>query len=271
MTGSSREDQAVTDSGGTMTRLTGPPQDVIPDLYLLEARRSTAYDDPVQPAGSPPYLEPGQIMSWHYGHSADVLRVVRDDHRGLVAWLPSGSERLVPTPRDGRPIRDRSLEERAALAVAGDYDQKVRRWHGPGLLRIAPTGVPWSVWYFLDEDGVFEGHYVNLELVHHRPLDGSARVHTRDLTLDLWLQDGETWLKDADELDAGVAAGWYTREQGQVVRDVAERARRELVEPGAWPLDEGWETWRPPAEWDEPLTLPREVLNRVEAGPPRST
>lgn len=60
MTGSSREDQAVTDSGGTRTRLIGPPQDVIPDPYLLEARRSTAYDDPVQPAGARPTWNPGR-------------------------------------------------------------------------------------------------------------------------------------------------------------------------------------------------------------------
>ena len=52
-------------------------------------------------------------------------------------------------------------------------------WRGPGILKIAPTGVPWSVWYFTDEvDGTFEGHYVNLELVHQRPADGSrARPH----------------------------------------------------------------------------------------------
>ena len=60
-------------------------------------------------------------------------------------------------------------------------------------MRIAPSGAAWSIWYFTDEDGRFEGHYVNLERVHERPTDGRARVHTRDLTLDLWVADGETW------------------------------------------------------------------------------
>ena len=32
-----------------------------------------------------------------------------------------------------------------------------------------------------------------------------------------------------------------------------------VIAPGAWPLDEGWETWRPPAGWDEPLWLPASV------------
>jgi hypothetical protein len=55
-----------------------------------------------------------------------------------------------------------------------------------------------------------------------------------------------SWLKDADELAAGAASGWYSPEQADAIRDVAELARRELVEPRAWPMDEGWETWRPP-------------------------
>ena len=47
----------------------------------------------------------------------------------------------------------------------------------------------------------FAGHYVNLELVHERAGVGGPRIHTRDLTLDLWLDaDGELWLKDEDEL-----------------------------------------------------------------------
>lgn len=260
MTEPSRADEAVTDSGGTMRRLTEPPRDVVPDLALLESLRRSAYDDPVRPAGSPPFLEPGTVVTWHYGHSADVLRVVRDDERGLVGWLPSGSQRLAATPRDGRPIRDRSLEERAVLAMTRDYEMKVVPWHGPGLLRIAPSAVPWSIWYFTDGNGSFEGHYVNLELVHQRPLDGSPRVHTRDLILDLWLENGETWLKDADELAAGVTAGWCTADQGDAIRAIADRARRELIDPRAWPLGEGWESWRPPVGWDEPLSLPDHLV-----------
>jgi hypothetical protein len=28
------------------------------------------------------------------------------------------------------------------------------------------------------------------------------------------------------------------------------------IESHAWPLDEGWKTWRPPEGCDEPLSLP---------------
>jgi hypothetical protein len=258
MTDASR-DEAVTESGGTMVRLTEPPTDVVPDLSLLESEQRSAYDAPTRPAGDPPYLEPGGLVTWHYGMSADVLRVVRDDERGLVAWLPSDSQQLASVPVSGGSLRDLPLAERFAVPRA----LVVRRWQGPGILRIAPTGVAWSIWYFADDDGRFEGHYVNLELIHRRPADGSPRVHSRDLVLDLWLENGETWLKDSDELDATVEAGRYTTEQTNVVRGIAEQARAELIVPGAWPLDEGWEGWRPPPEWDEPLTLPAGVLDAV--------
>jgi hypothetical protein len=266
MTETSR-DEAISDSGGTMRRLTEPPSGDVPDLASLESLRRVLQPGEVGPAGKPPFLGEGQVVSWFYGAWCDVLRVVTDDDRGLVAWLPSGSERLVMVPSDGRAIRDRSLEERYALALAGEYEMQVSTWRGPGLLRVAPTGVPWSVWYFRDEDGSFEGHYVNLELPHERPVDGARRTHTRDLTLDLWLEDGETWLKDADELEAGMAAGWYSPEQGKTIRAIAEWARAELIEPHAWPLDEGWEDWRPPPGWDEPLSLPSAAVENATRRP----
>jgi hypothetical protein len=94
-------------------------------------------------------------------------------------------------------------------------------------------------------------------------------VHTRDLILDLWVEDGQTWLKDADELAAALEAGRYTTAQAQVIRDIADQARREQVDPRAWPLDEGWEDWQPPPGWEEPLGLPDNVVEAVSrAGEP---
>jgi hypothetical protein len=258
MTAESRDD-AVSDSGGTMQRLTGKAHSVTPDLSLLDSERRTAYDAAMRPAGQPPYLEAGDLMTWHYGMSADVLLVVQDDERGLVAWLPSASEQLASLPVDGRDLRDRPLAERFTAA----RELRVRHWQGPGVLRIAPTGRPWSICYFREEDGSFAGLYVNLELPHERPADGRPRVHTRDLVLDLWVEGGETWLKDADELEAVVVAGRFTPEQAQVVRDIGEQARGEQIEPRAWPLDDGWEEWQPPVGWEEPLALPESAFDAV--------
>jgi Protein of unknown function (DUF402) len=251
------EELVVTDSGGTMRLLAGPiVPEMEPDLALLESLR-TPYDAPSRPAGTAPYLPEGTVLTWHYSLGVDVLRVVRDDERGLVAWLPAGSERLAAVPRDGKGLRDRTLEERALLADERDYDHLTRTWDGSGILRVAPTGVPWSLWYFWEDDGSFAGHYVNLELVHERPTSGDPRVLTRDLTLDLWLDaDGRLWLKDEDELAAFTAAGRFAEEQADVIRALVDRVLHELVGPRAWPLDEDWESWRPPPEIDHPLTLP---------------
>ena len=124
-----------------------------------------------------------------------------------------------------------------------------------------PTGVPWSIWYFFTDDGVFEGHYVNLELPHQRAADGGPRTYTRDLILDLWLDvDGTLVAEGRGRARAAVAGGAYSAEQGAAVREAAEQARHELVVPRAWPLDEGWETWRPPPAWDEPLAWPHGTM-----------
>ena len=45
-------------------------------------------------------------------------------------------------PVDGRHLRDRPLTERFETP----RHFVVRPWQGPGILRVAPTGVPWSVW-----------------------------------------------------------------------------------------------------------------------------
>src|SRR4051794_31832032 len=165
-------DELVTDSGGIAHRLTEPPREVTVDLSSLESERRSAYDVPARPLGVAPYLQPGQVVTWHYGLSVDVLRVVRDDARGIVAWLPSESEQLASLPVDGLGVRDRPLAQR----FTAPREMRVRTWWGPGILRIAPAGRPWSIWYFRDEQGRFQGHYVNLELVHERPVDGSPRV-----------------------------------------------------------------------------------------------
>jgi len=256
------DETRVSDSGGTMVLLTGPTRAAVPDLAVLEPLRLDP-GEPTRPAGTAPFLQPGEVVSYRYGLFVQMLRAVRDDERGLVAWLPAGSEQLLATPRDGRGLRERPLADRARVFAERDFDMVVKPWLGPGILRVAPTGAPWSIWYFFSDQGAFEGHYVNLELPHLRAADGRSRTYTRDLTLDLWLDvDGSLWLKDEDELVAAVEGGAYSAEQVAAVREIAEQARHELVVPRSWPLDEGWEDWRPPPEWDRPLTF-----DEAEASP----
>ena len=41
-----------------------------------------------------------------------------------------------------------------------------------------------------------------------------------------------------------------------MVRAIGEQAAYELGHLRSWPLDEDWESYRPPTGWDEPLALP---------------
>ncbi|GAB3019994.1 hypothetical protein GCM10011376_36730 [Nocardioides flavus (ex Wang et al. 2016)] len=236
----------VSDSGGTMTRLAGAASARPVDLEVLEAQRSVGADDGWRPDGTAPFLGHGDVLLWRYGPRLEPVRVVRDDERGLVVWLAEDTEVVTWVPADGRQLREIPLAERFVAQAR----TAVGRWRGSGILRIAPAGRPWSVWLFWEDDGTFAGHYVNLELPHRRR---GAETATRDLVLDLWRDpDGELWLKDADELEASVDCGRYSRELADEVRAAAEWAREELVAGADWPLDEEWTRWRPPADWSVP-------------------
>ena len=109
------------------------------------------------------------------------------------------------------------------------------------------------VWVFREDDDSLAGHHINLELPHRRCGD---ETNTRDLILDLWLEPtGDLWLKDADELEAAVTCGPLVAGQADEVLAIAAWARADLVEGQAWPLDDTWTTWRPPAAWEVPLLL----------------
>lgn len=239
-------DVQVSDSGGTMTRVDGPVRPRAVDLESLAVLRQAEGDGPWSAAGAGPYLAVGDAVHWRYGRRCDPMRVVRDDQRGLVAWLAPGTEVLSSAPGDGLALRDRPLAER----FLGERVPTIGTWQGGGILRIAPTGRPWSVWVFREDDGSLAGHYLNLELPHRRH---GTETNTRDLVLDLWLEpSGELWLKDADELEAAVSSGVLTLAQADEVRATAEWARAEAVEARDWSLDEEWTAWEPPAEWTVP-------------------
>jgi hypothetical protein len=240
-------DVQVSDSGGTMQRLTGRASSRPVDLARLEPLRQSEGDGPWTAAGRAPFLAPGDVVQWRYGRRCDPMRVVRDDERGLVAWLAADTETLASAPGDGLAVRDRPLAER----FSGERVPTLATWRGGGILRIAPTDRPWSVWVFWEDDGSLAGHYVNLELTHRRC---GSESNTRDLVLDLWLEpSGELWLKDADELEAAVGSGLYDAAMADEVRAIGDLARVDLVDARAWPLDEEWTTWRPPADWATPV------------------
>ncbi|MFB7842516.1 DUF402 domain-containing protein [Microbacterium sp. NPDC056052] len=206
-----------------------------------------------------PRFRAGECILWRYSRQVETARVVRDDDRGLVTWIPSGSARLQSAPVGMRHTREIPLARR----FNAPWIMRESTWTGPGVVRVAPRGKPWSVWFFRTTEGAPAGVYVNLELPHRRASGegGTSTVFSRDLILDLWLDaehpgSEDVWLKDADELAAAVEQGRFTSEQADAVRSLADAAAQEFVVAGSWPLDEDWAHWRPDAALDEPLDLP---------------
>ena len=142
--------------------------------------------------------------------------VVVEDAEVLVTWIAPGAPCKRPAVRDrlpyGQPLVDRP-------------------WRAPGVLQLTRPGDAHSVWVMPD------GWYVNLQAPFRRTDEG---IETADHLLDLVRpRDGGWRLKDEHELDAAVAAGYFTPQEAAAVRAEAERV------VAADPVPTGWEDWRP--------------------------
>ena len=208
----------------------------------------------MRPSGEPPYWVPGIPILWRYRRivpgyvGPETLRpvtVVSDAASALVAWLAPGTPLLRPVLPDGRELRSVPAVEmfRAERAMRRD------RWQGTKVLKVAPTGVPWSVWHFWNADWSFRGWYVNLEDAHVRD---EISVASQDHVLDLWVEpDRHVRWKDEDELEAAVEAGRYSATDAERFRPDA-RMVEQLVARWESPFADGWEDWRPDPEWPIP-------------------
>lgn len=208
----------------------------------------------MRPSGAPPFWQRGDVILWRYQRkvrgyvgpeTVRPMRVVRDDADALVAWLAPDTPVLRPVLADGRELRSVPAHQMFGSGRAVGRS----RWQGTGVLKVAPTGVPWSVWLFWEPDWSFRGWYVNLEDVHVR--DGSSIV-TQDHVLDLWVTpDRSVRWKDEDELDAAVETGRWTAADGERFRHDAGDVEVRIT---AWdrPFRDGWEDWRPDLSWPVP-------------------
>ncbi len=74
-----------------------------------------------------------------------------------------------------------------------------------------------------------------------------------DYLLDIVISaDQSTWhWKDEDEFNQAVAIGVFSPEEARAIRQEGERIIQ-LFKAGRSPFRDGWENWRPPAEWGLP-------------------
>src|SRR3954447_19678532 len=73
-------------------------------------------------------------------------RVVSDDARGLLLWLPQGSQIAIETARDGRGVRSMPFAEWVRLAPRLVPDG----WRGRAMRNFLPPEADHSVWFFRD-------------------------------------------------------------------------------------------------------------------------
>jgi hypothetical protein len=199
------------------------------------------------------YWSPGTQIHWIYrGRTSGVdnvrpMTVVRDDADGLVAWLAGGTPLIKPVLADGRDVREAGpegmfLEPRVAM---------LSRWHGHGVLKVAPAGKPWSIWHFWAADGSFTGWYVNLERPHRRDVAGRTTT-TEDCVLDLWVTpDRAVRRKDEDELAMALRVGRFDPPMVAEIESWAKLAEQDVA---AWtsPYSDGWRDWQPDPAWPLP-------------------
>ncbi|NNG34520.1 DUF402 domain-containing protein [Nakamurella aerolata] len=135
---------------------------------------------------------------------------------------------------------------------------------GPGILRLAPTGKPWSVWIFHwtadggaaePDERVRHSWYVNLEA----PLRfGPDAVYSTDRVLDVVIgPEGQHRIKDADKLEQAVLQGRFGATQADRIRADATAALADFATGDAWEFDRRWVDWLPDPSWPVP-TLPDE-------------
>lgn len=207
-----------------------------------------------RPSGTGPFWPAGQHVLWSYRRphgsgGTRPVRVVADDADALVVWLAPGTPVTVAALPDGRPVRSVPTDQVFRLGRS----LRTANWSGAGLLKIAPTGVPWSLWRFTAPDAA-PSWYVNLEDPHCRDDDG---VLTQDHVLDLVVEPGGRVLtKDADELEAAVLAGRFTPwDAERITTDAA--AATAAVRTGRSPFDGSWDDWAADPDWPLPALPPQ--------------
>jgi Protein of unknown function (DUF402) len=123
-------------------------------------------------------------------------------------------------------------------------------WEQTHVLRFERAGASHSIEVYWTGSFELMGWYVNLQT----PVVFNGRsVDTTDQALDVTVDPDGTWSwKDEDELAEAVELGIWTDAEADEIRAEGER----VIAAAPWPT--GWESWRPPAGWADPLALPED-------------
>jgi len=190
-------------------------------------------------AGSPiVYREVWQGKVW----TARPVVVVRDTSQLIALYLPYGTRWRVPAG-DRMAYFD--------YLRTGHWTLTETTWLPGDTLLLIPPGEAHAVHaMWAPDDRRFVGWYVNLQEPARRTAVG---LDFMDQELDIWVAPGLsewTW-KDEDHLARAQADGRFSAAQAEAIRAEGERVVAR-IQAKASPFCDGWETWRPPADWPMP-------------------
>jgi predicted RNA-binding protein associated with RNAse of E/G family len=180
--------------------------------------------------------------------SADSVRVVSDDERGLLTWLARGSQVIRRANLAGQSVRNLPLSSQLRVPKIHVACSQT----GRDMLLLTPRQSPYAIaWGFVD--GEFGGWYANLQTPARRWWGG---IDTHDQALDVLVAADRTWRwKDEDEFTERTGHPLFWDEAGAaVIRGEAERLIA-LAEAGQFPFDGTWCNFLPDPDW-RPTELP---------------
>jgi hypothetical protein len=221
-----------------------------------------ADDDPGRVGPAPRVVtrfRPGQLLVHrHFTHKdlvwVPLVRVVSDDERGLLMWMPHGTPMMREVTLDGRGPRGMPFSDwlREPKHMIGDTHR------GPDILKFVPPDASHSVWWLFRPPGVFAAWYVNLERPIARWDDGTvAGIDTTDFDLDIWVWPDRRW-QWKDEHELAERLGFPDHYWVSDPEAVWAEGRRVIpkIEAGDFPFDGTWCDFEPDPAWAMPGEVP---------------
>ncbi|HET7036036.1 MAG TPA: DUF402 domain-containing protein [Thermomicrobiaceae bacterium] len=190
------------------------------------------------------------VRYWTDGRLSGVLpvTVVQDSPDSIAYYLAEGTPCKHPVDLDAAsiPLGD----ERGGIGHRpwGVADLK---WHTTSRLYLVTPGAAhaFSV-FWRATDWSFLGWYVDLQAPLRRTRRG---FESEDYLLDIVVAPDGSWKwKDEDEFEISQRAGRFSSAETAAIRAEAARVI-ERIEARTWPLDAGWEDWRPDPAWPIPM------------------
>jgi hypothetical protein len=179
-----------------------------------------------------------------------LVRVVSDDDRGLLLWMPHGTPMRREVTLDGHGPRGMPFPD--WLAAPKHMVPDTHR--GPDILKLIRPDAAHSVWWIFRPRRRFAAWYVNLERPIARWDDGAvAGIDTTDYDLDIWVWPSRHWeWKDEHELveRLGFPDDYWVSDPEAVWAE--GRRVIPVIERGDFPFDGTWCDFEPDPSWGLP-------------------